>query len=131
MSGKCWKILIFKIIKIRLWSTKMQIHLGQGRSSHRSCYIKVGVLKNFVIFTEYHLCWTLFLIKLQTWRPENLLIQVFSYEYCEVLKTTVLKIILRTELLTRHTNNICFLFLEKCLLPKPNLPSFRFVSIFS
>ena len=34
-------------------------------------------------------------------------------------------------LLTRHTNNICFLFLEKYLLPKPNIPSFRFLIVFS
>ena len=29
------------------------------RSSHWSCSVKKGVLKNFVIFTEKHLCWGL------------------------------------------------------------------------
>ena len=57
--------MIFKMIKISSWSKEMQMHLGQRRNSHRSCYIKVGVLKNFVIFTRNHLCWSLFFIKLQ------------------------------------------------------------------
>ena len=67
----------------------------------------------------------------QVFRPATLLIQVFSYEYCEILKTPILKIICVRLLLTRHTNNICFLLLEKCLLPKPSFPSFTFLSIFS
>ena len=53
----------------------------------------------------------------------------FSYEYCEILKTPILKIISVRLPLTRHMNNICFLFLEKCLLPKPNFPSFRFLYV--
>ena len=36
------------------------------KSSHRRCYIKNHVLRNFAIFTGKHLCWSLFLIKLQT-----------------------------------------------------------------
>ena len=30
------------------------------RSSHRRCFIKKAVLKNFAIFTWKHLCWSLF-----------------------------------------------------------------------
>ena len=67
----------------------------------------------------------------QVFRPAILLMQVFSCEYCEILKTPILKIICVRLLLTRHTNNIYFLFLEKCLLPKPSFPSFRFLFIFS
>ena len=33
---------------------------------------KIGVLENFAIFTGKHLCWILFLLKLQAWRPEGL-----------------------------------------------------------
>ena len=36
------------------------------RSSHRMCSVKIGVLKSFASFTGKHLCWSLFLIKLQT-----------------------------------------------------------------
>ena len=57
------------------------------------------------------------------------LIQLFSYEYCEILKTPILKIIYARLLVAMHTNNICFLFLEKCFLPKPNFPTFRIFSI--
>ena len=114
MFGKWWRILIFKITKIFLWSTEMQMHLGQGQSSHRSCYIKVGVLKIFLIFTENYLCWTLFFINTSVflWIFRN-----FKNNYIRPL-------------LTRYTNSICSLFLEKCILPKPNSPSFRF-SLFS
>ena len=43
------------------------------KSSHRRCYIKKAVLKNFAIFTGKRLCWGLFLIKLQAVRPAALL----------------------------------------------------------
>ena len=32
-----------------------------------------GVPKNFALITEIHLCWSLFLIRLQGWSPETLL----------------------------------------------------------
>ena len=35
------------------------------RSSRSQMFFKIGVLKNFIIFTGKHLCWSLFLIKLQ------------------------------------------------------------------
>ena len=88
------KHFYLKMIKISLWSTEMQTHLG--RSSHRNCSLKVGVLKNFVMITGNHLCGSLFFINLQTWRPTTLLIPVLSYEYCETFKATILKITLRT-----------------------------------
>ena len=99
------------------------MRLGQGRSSHQSCFIKVIVLKNFAIFTENQLCWSLFSTKF--------IKKVFSYEYCKILKNPFQKIICVRLLLTRDTNNICFLFLEKCLLAKPNFPLFRYLAIFS
>ena len=41
------------------------------RGSHRRCSVKKVVHKNFAIFTEKHLCWSLFLINLQAFRPEH------------------------------------------------------------
>ena len=38
-------------------------------SSHRRCSIKKAVFKNFTLFIRKHLCWSLFLIKLQAWMP--------------------------------------------------------------
>ena len=43
------------------------------RSSHRRWFIKKAVLKNFAIFTWKHLCWSLFLRKLQAFRSATLL----------------------------------------------------------
>ena len=37
------------------------------RSSRLEMFLKIGVLKNFAIFTGKYLCWSLFLIKLQAW----------------------------------------------------------------
>ena len=43
------------------------------RNSLRSCSVKKSVIKNFASFTRKHLCWSLFLIKLQSWSPAFLL----------------------------------------------------------
>ena len=42
------------------------------RSSRLQMILKIGALKNFVA-SEKHLCWSLFILKLQTWRPPTLL----------------------------------------------------------
>ena len=55
------------------------------RKSHR-------ISKNFVNFAGKHLCWSLFLIKLQTFSA----LQTFSFEICEVFKNTYLVEYLRT-----------------------------------
>ena len=39
------------------------------RSSRSQMFFKIGVLKNVSIFAKKHLCSSLFLIKLQAWRP--------------------------------------------------------------
>ena len=58
-------------------------------------FSKTGVLKNFAIFTRKNLCWSLFLIKFQDWRPTFLFkkrlqtpTQVFFCEYCEIFKNS-------------------------------------------
>ena len=43
------------------------------RSSHSQMLVEIGVLKKFVIFTGKRLCWSLFLMKLQGFRPATLL----------------------------------------------------------
>ena len=43
------------------------------RGSRLQTFFKIGVLKNFVNFAEKHLCWSLFLNKLQAWKPTTLL----------------------------------------------------------
>ena len=51
-----------------LWKHELNL-----RSSHWSCSVKKFVLRNFANFTGKHLCWSLFLVKLQTFRPATLL----------------------------------------------------------
>ena len=48
-------------------------YLWLSGSSHQRDSVKKGVLKNFAVFTGKHLCWSLFLKKLQAWRPATLL----------------------------------------------------------
>ena len=44
------------------------------RSSRRQMFFNIGVIKNFAMFTQKHLCWSLFLIKMQAFRcfPVNI-----------------------------------------------------------
>ena len=61
-----------------------------GRSNRSQMFFKIGVLKNLANFTGKHLCWNLFLIKLQALSPVTLLkgtpAHVFSCEICEMFK---------------------------------------------
>ena len=53
------------------------------RSSRLQMLFKIGVLKNFAIFTGKHPCWSLFKIKLQAWKPflpKHHLFQELIYE---------------------------------------------------
>ena len=49
-----------------------KIH-AMWRSSCLQLFFKISVLKNFTILTEKHLWWSLFIIKLQAFRPATLL----------------------------------------------------------
>ena len=53
-----------------------------ARNSHQRCSVKKSVLKNLANFTEKHLCWSLFLIKLQAFRPVTLLKKVSNTSVC-------------------------------------------------
>ena len=58
------------------------------KSSRSQMFFKMGDLTNFAILANNHLCWSLFLIKLQTACNfiKKRLQQVFFYQYCEVFK---------------------------------------------
>ena len=51
-----------------LWKHELNV-----RRSHWNFSVKKGVFRNFTNFTGKHLCWSLFLIELQTFRPAALL----------------------------------------------------------
>ena len=65
-----WENLYWEMIFLTVIFSKF---CKKFRDSHPSCSIKKDLLKNFIIFTGKHLCWILFLIKLQDWRPTTLL----------------------------------------------------------
>ena len=43
------------------------------RSNRLEMFFKIGVLMDFVIYAGKHLCWSIFLIKLQAFRSATLL----------------------------------------------------------
>ena len=59
-----------------------------GLSSCPEVFCKKSVLGNPSIFTEKHMCWSVFLIKLQAWGlqlyQKETPAQVFSREFCEI-----------------------------------------------
>ena len=59
-------------------------------------FFKKGILRNFTIFTGKNLCWSLFLIKLPVWSPQETPIQMFSSKYCEIFKNSYFKEHLQT-----------------------------------
>ena len=60
-----WKMIFFTVIFSKFCK--------KFRSSHQRHSVKKDALKNFVIFTGKHLCWSLLLIKLEDYRPKTLL----------------------------------------------------------
>ena len=62
------------------------------RATTRSILWKNLLLKKFYKTHRKNLCWSLFLIKMQAFRPttllESVLTQVFSCKYCETFKNT-------------------------------------------
>ena len=63
------------------------------RSNHQWCSIEIGVLKTFTKFTGKQLCQSLFFNKGVDLRPatslkKEILVQVFSCEFCEIFNNT-------------------------------------------
>ena len=65
-----YRPILKNIWKTDLYSDKFiygaePVKIFSSRSSCWQEFFKISALKNFAIFTEKHLCWSLFLIKLQ------------------------------------------------------------------
>ena len=52
-------LMVVKVMKV-----KMMMSYNEG-SSHSQTFFKIRILKNFANFTGKHLCWSIFVIKLQ------------------------------------------------------------------
>ena len=51
----------------------LQFGFQKYRSSRSQMYFRIGVLKNFAMFTGKYLCLSLFFINIQAWKPATLL----------------------------------------------------------
>ena len=81
--------------------------LGLFRRSHWRCSVKKGVLKKFGNFTGKHLCWSLFLIKLQAQSLVKKRLQhwCFPVKFAKFLRTSILKNICKILLLSVSPQN--------------------------
>ena len=80
---------------IPIWLAMLLAHVEKSSNSHSQMFYKTGALKHFVIFTGKNLCWNLFLIKFQDWRPASLFKKRFqrrrfSSNIAKFLKTAFL-----------------------------------------
>ena len=93
------------ICNIAIFSGDSTLH---SEAVARRCSVKKVFLKNFPIFTGKHLCCSLFLIKMQVWRPAFLIKSdsstgFLSVNIGKVLRTTILKKICEWLLLSALT----------------------------
>ena len=66
---------------------------GLSEAATRGALLKKSVLKNFTNYTGKHLCWSLFLIKLQTCNfiKKRLQHRYFPVKFAKFLTTSILK----------------------------------------
>ena len=96
-----WLLLIVETRKLSWVKIKLSLivkwrELVFYRRSHQRCSIKKALLKNIAIFTGKHLCWSLFLIKLEDLRAcnfikERLHHRCFPVDIVKFLRTSILK----------------------------------------
>ena len=72
-------------ISVFHWKKKKYFKSGLSEAATRGALLKKSVLKNFANHTGKHLCWSLFLIKLQAYNfIKKRLQHLFSSEICEI-----------------------------------------------
>ena len=84
-----WEMIFFTVIFIKFCK--------KFRSSNQRYSIEKAVLKNFAILTGKHLCWCLFSIKSQDWRPTSVNDCFCKFQISDIPRES------------------CFAFLIKCL----------------
>ena len=84
--------------------------VGIFRSSSSKMFFKIGVLKNFIKFTEKHLCWNLFLNTAASWRPATLLRKNFGTVFFFVNYAKLLI----TPFLQKTSGRLLLMFLNCC-----------------
>ena len=80
----CWS----RIVTLFLKKDLLLSQITRNRSSCSQTFVKVGVLKNVANFTGKHLCWNIFLIKLQALSPATLLKRHSNTDvFCKICDT--------------------------------------------
>ena len=94
---------------ISIWLSVTLKNFAVYRTSCEQMFLKIGVLNKFAIFTGKHLCWSIFLIKLEAWNPANLFIRDSN---TVVFLWIVRKVLLYLKLNARTTLKLfwCFVF---------------------
>ena len=64
-------IYIYLYIYLISFSLCMWLYVALDKSGRSQMFLKLDVFKNFAMSTGKHLCWSLFLIKLQAWRKKE------------------------------------------------------------
>ena len=88
----------------------IQKFLARGyflRSSRSQAFFKIDALKNFAIFTGKHLCWSLFLIKLQAFSRGTLSKNRLQHRHFHVNIAKIFK-----KLFLQNTSGGCFCILQ-------------------
>ena len=77
------------------------------RNSHSEMLFKITVLKNFAVLSRKHLCWSLHLLKLLTWRPAFLLKKRLQRRFFPVNVAKFLSSFYRTHLVDYFSEILC------------------------
>ena len=67
-------------------------------------FFEIGALKNFASFIVKYRCWSLFLIKLQAFRPKRFQHRCFPVKFAKFLRKQIMKNIYERLLLTVNVN---------------------------
>ena len=87
-----------------LWIPPENIWLTHDRSTRSQMLFKIGGLKNFVIFTGNHLCWSLFLIKLFKKRIQH---SCFPVNFRKLLRTALIHRAPKWKKQSCHGDRVC------------------------
>ena len=92
ITANLWSLtahIYYVIIIVTGGFSKTSFFIIIFRSRHMQMFFKTGVIRNFAICTGKHLCWSLFLIKLQAEPlPKRVLTQVIPVILAKFLRTT-------------------------------------------
>ena len=85
--GWLWVVAFFSITHLHYQQVKVTVAVHYFQK-HQRCSVKRGVLEKLANFIGKHLCWSLFIIKLQAFGPSTLLKRNSNIYFEEDLRMT-------------------------------------------